>query len=92
MLRSLAEAKEFAIEKVQQLAQDDFSEEERSLIEFELEDRFYTLLETLVSEEEIENAMLSSQEELDAYLFNHVPNYITLLEEVTLGFLTEYLA
>lgn len=92
MLRSLAEAKEFAIEKVQQLAQDDFSEEERSLIEFELEDRFYTLLETLVSEEEIEKAMLGSQEELDAYLFHRIPNYITLLEEVTLGFLTEYLA
>lgn len=92
MLRSLAEAKEFALEKVQQLAQDDFSEEERSLIEFELEDRFYTFLETLVSEEEIEKAMLGSQEELDAYLFHRVPNYITLLEEVTLGFLTEYLS
>lgn len=92
MLRSLAEAKEFALEKVQELAQDDFSEQERYLIEFELEDRFYTLLESLVSEEEIENAMLASQEELDAYLFHHVPNYITLLEEVTLEFLTEYLS
>ena len=92
MLRSLAEAKEFALEKVQELAQDDFSEQERYLIEFELEDRFYTLLESLVSEEEIENAMFASQEELDAYLFHRVPNYLTLLEQTTIEFLSDYLS
>ncbi len=91
MLRSLADAKEFALEQVKTLAQEDFSEEEKAYIEFTLEDTFFSKLEDLVPEEEIENAQLASQEELESYLFTRIPNYITLLEQTTAEFLAGYL-
>jgi hypothetical protein len=40
----------------------------------------------------LEKARLSSEEDVDWYLFHKIPNYITLLEETTKDFLTEYLS
>ena len=91
MLKNLAEAKEFAVEKIEEIVEDKLSDREKDLIEFKIEDDFYHKLEEIVSDEEIENAGLVSQEELDAYLFTHVPNYNSILEDVTANFLTEYM-
>ena len=91
MLKNLAEAKEFAVEKIEEIVEDKLSDREKDLIEFKIEDDFYHKLEEIVSDEEIENAGLASQEELDAYLFIHVPNYNAILEDVTANFLTEYM-
>jgi hypothetical protein len=91
MLKNLAEAKEFAVEKIEEIVEDKLSDREKDLIEFKIEDDFYHKLEEIVSDEEIENAGLASQEELDAYLFTHVPNYNSILEDVTANFLAEYM-
>lgn len=91
MLKNLAEAKEFAVEKIEEIVENKLSDREKDLIEFKIEDDFYHKLEEIVSDEEIENAGLASQEELDAYLFAHIPNYNAILEDVTANFLTEYM-
>ena len=41
MLKNLAEAKEFAVEKIEEIVEDKLSDREKDLIEFKIEDDFY---------------------------------------------------
>lgn len=91
MLKTLNDAKAYALDRVAQIAGEELSETEKILIEFSLEDAFYGKLEFLITEEELEEAQVSSEEELEGFLFHKIPNYVTLLEETTAEFLAEYL-
>ena len=42
--------------------------------------------------EEIQKMPESTPDEQDAYLFHRVPNYLTLLEQTTIEFLSDYLS
>lgn len=91
MLRSLEEAKVFAIATVQKIAWNDFSEQEKDLIAFGIDDMFYTKLEMLFSEKELEESEVTTPEALENFCFLHIPNYFSLLEEITARFLADYL-
>jgi hypothetical protein len=92
MLISLNEAKKYAIEKVAQLTGEEIDDEEKDIIEMALEQDFFDKISEIISEEELEKAMLTTPEELDGYLFHRIPNYTTLLEETTIAFLSDYLS
>ncbi|MEI7562357.1 MAG: hypothetical protein WCJ39_01155 [bacterium] len=92
MLVSLNEAKKYAIEKVAELTGEEIREEEKDIIEMALEQDFFDKVSEIISEEELEKALLTSPEEMEGYLFHRIPNYTTLLEEVTIEFLSDYLS
>jgi hypothetical protein len=91
MLQTLAEAKAYTIERIAQLQEREVSPEEKFYIEDLLEDVFMEKISTLVSEEELESSNATSVEELEGFLFYHLPNYVTLLEETTAEFMASYL-
>lgn len=92
MLKTLTEAKEYAITKIQNLTNETIDNDEKTLIEDFLEERFFEKVSDLVDEEKVEQKKLASEEELEGYLFHEIPNYTTVLEEVTAERLSEYLA
>ncbi|MEI8091936.1 MAG: hypothetical protein WCG98_07170 [bacterium] len=92
MLKTLNEAKEYALLKVAELTGETVDETEKAIIETEIEESFFYRIEEFVNEEELEKAKLTSPEDLDGYLFHKVPKYATILEEVTTDFLAEYLS
>lgn len=91
MLKTLQDAKNYAVDRVQQIAQDDFSEYEKDFIETQIEELFWWEIELLVDDQVMAEIQASTIEELDSKLFFKIPNYIWLLEEVTSSFLAEYL-
>lgn len=92
MLKTLEEAKNYAIDRVSQIEGEDLIETEKMLIQTELENLFYEKISTVVSDEEIENLQAENQEDLEWKLFYKVPNYVNLVEETTAEFLANYLA
>ena len=92
MLKTLEEAKIYAIDRVSQIEGEDLIETEKQLIQTELENLFYEKISTVVSDEEIENLQAENQEDLEWKLFYKVPNYVSLVEETTAEFLANYLA
>ena len=92
MLKTLEEAKTYAIDRVSQIEGEDLVETEKQLIQTELENLFYEKVSTVVSDEEIENLQVENQEDLEWKLFYKIPNYVSLVEETTAEFLANYLA
>ena len=92
MLNTLAEAKEYAIQKIEEFTKETMEDIEKDIVKTSLEEDFFDKIEDQIDEEELEKARLSSEEDMDWYLFHKIPNYITLLEETTKNFLTEYLS
>lgn len=92
MLQSLQDAKQYARDRVALIAGEEISDEEKDLIEFELEDRFFGKLVLLVDDSEFQQAQAQTDEELEGFLFHRVPNYLTLLEQTTIEFLSDYLS
>lgn len=92
MLKTLAEAKEYAIKKVEDLTGEKVDDTEKAIIETEIEEDFFEKISGKVDEAELEEAKLTSPEAVDGYLFIKIPDYVTILEEVTTDFLAEYLS
>jgi type III secretory pathway lipoprotein EscJ len=65
MLKTLKEAKTYAIDRVSQIEGEDLIETEKMLIQTELENLFYEKISTVVSDEEIENLQAENQEDLE---------------------------
>ena len=92
MLKTLEEAKTYAIDRVSQIEGEDLIETEKLIIQTELENLFFDKLSTMVPDEEIDNLKAENQEDLEWKLFYKVPNYVSLVEETTAEFLANYLA
>jgi type III secretory pathway lipoprotein EscJ len=65
MLKTLEEAKNYAIDRVSQIEGEDLIETEKQLIQTELENLFYEKISTVVSDEDIENLQAENQEDLE---------------------------
>lgn len=87
MLKSLSEAKIFAVRRVIELTGEEIEETEKAIIETGLENEFLDKISEEISDEEIEKANLGTPEAVEGYLFHKLPNYMTLLEETTAEFL-----
>ena len=92
MLKTINEAKNYAIDRISQIEGEDLIETEKMLVQTELENLFLEKLSTVVSTEEIEQLQAENQEDLEWKLFYKVPNYSGLLEDTTAEFLTDYLS
>lgn len=92
MLLTINDAKQYAIEKVKELTWEEIDETEKEIIETIIEEDITEKIYDIVSEEDITNAQLGSEEELEWFLFNKIPNYSKLLEETVVNFLSEYLS
>ena len=92
MITRLDDAKNYAIEQVKRFAEEGLFPDEELIIETGVEEKFFEKIEGLVSEEEFAQAQAKNSEELESYLFNRIPNYVTLLQEATAEFLAEYLS
>ena len=92
MITRLDDAKNYAIEQVNRFAEEGLFPDEELIIETGVEEKFFEKIEGLVSEEEFAQAQAKNSEELESYLFNRIPNYVTLLQEATAEFLAEYLS
>ena len=65
MLKTLNEAKEYAVKKVSELSEDIIDETEKALIEDLVEEYFFEEISDLVDEKTLEEKKLISQEELE---------------------------
>lgn len=92
MLKTIAEAKDYAIDRISQIEGEDLLETEKMLIQTELENLFFDKISEVVSDEEIESLQAENEEELEWKLFYKIPNYSNLVEETTAKFLAEYLS
>ena len=92
MLKTINEAKNYAIDRISQIEGEDLIETEKLLVQTELENLFLEKLSKVISNEEIEELQAENQEDLEWKLFYKVPNYSGLLEDTTAEFLTDYLS
>lgn len=92
MITRLDDAKNYAIGQVKRFAEEGLFPDEELIIETGVEEKFFSKIEWLVSEEEFSQAQAKNSEELESYLFHRIPNYVTLLQEATTEFLAEYLS
>ncbi len=92
MLKTINEAKNYAIDRISQIEGEDLIETEKLLVQTELENLFLEKLSKVISNEEIEQLQAENQEDLEWKLFYKVPNYSSLLEDTTAEFLTDYLS
>ena len=91
MLRTLSDAKAYAIEKITELTEETISLEEKFIIEDTIEWIFREKISQIVSDEELATIQATTPEEVEAALFHRIPNYVTLLEETTAEFMASYL-
>lgn len=91
MLLTINDAKKYAIEKVKELTWEEIDETEKEIIETIIEENITEKIYEIVSEEKIANANLTSEELLEWYLFQRIPNYSNILEETTTDFIANYL-
>lgn len=91
MLTNLSQAKQFIYEKIEAIDGIILEDIEKDILDTLVEDFFSAKIENLIDEQDIENQKFESEEALDNYLFNKIPNYSTLLEEATAEVITEYL-
>ena len=92
MLKTINEAKNYAIDRISQIEGEDLVETEKLLVQTELENLFLEKLSKEVSSEEIEKLQAENQEDLEWKLFYKVSNYSNLLEDTTAEFLANYLS
>jgi len=92
MLKTIGEAKDYAIDRISQIEGEDLIDTEKMLIQTELENLFFDKISEVVSDEEIESLQAENEEDLEWKLFYKVPNYSNLVEETTAKFLAEYLS
>ena len=92
MLKTIDEAKNYAIDRISQIEGEDLVETEKLLVQTELENLFLEKLSKEVSSEEIEKLQAENQEDLEWKLFYKVSNYSNLLEDTTAEFLANYLS
>ena len=92
MLKTINEAKNYAIDRISQIEGEDLIETEKMLVQTELENLFLEKLSKVISNEEIEELQAENQEDLEWKLFYKVPNYSGLLEDTTAELLTDYLS
>ncbi len=92
MLINLSQAKQFIYDKIERIDGIILEDVEKDILDTLVEEIFSTKIEGLIDEQEIENLKFESEDALDAYLFNKIPNYTTLLEETTAEVITEYLS
>ncbi len=92
MLTTLAQSKEFLLEKIAEYAWETLEDTEKDILETLLEENFFEKIEGLVDEQEIESRKLESEESFESFLFNKIPNYTTLLEETTAEIIADYLS
>ena len=92
MLKTIDDAKNYAIDRISQIEGEDLVETEKLLVQTELENLFLEKLSKEVSSEEIEKLQAENQEDLEWKLFYKVPNYSNLLEDTTAEFLANYLS
>jgi hypothetical protein len=65
MLKTIAEAKDYAIDRISQIEGEDLLETEKMLIQTELENLFFDKISEVVSDEEIESLQAENEEELE---------------------------
>ncbi len=92
MLNTLAQAQEYALQKIQEATGETLDPMEKDIVHTTLESDLFDAISEYVSEEELDKAQAQTPEELESFLFYKIPNYITILEEVTTNFLAEYLS
>ncbi|MEI6426157.1 MAG: hypothetical protein WCO66_02270 [Candidatus Absconditabacteria bacterium] len=91
MLATLDQAKKFIVTKVPEYLGTDLEPGEAELLETLLETDFFDKIEGLVDEKDMEDKHLETDEEVEHYLFQHIPNYTTLLEESVADVISDYL-
>jgi len=92
MLKTISDAKNYAIDRISQIGGEDLLETEKMLIKTELENLFFDKISGLVPDQEIESLQAENEEDLEWKLFYKIPNYSNLVEETTAEFLAEYLS
>lgn len=92
MLVWLQDAKNYAISSIEGLTQEKVDDVEKQLVETLLENTFFDAIKDKVDEAELKQLNLTSAEEVDGYLFNKIPDFTTILENVTTTRLAEYLS
>jgi hypothetical protein len=65
MLNTLAEAKEYAIQKIEEFTKETMEDIEKDIVKTSLEEDFFDKIEDQIDEEELEKARLSSEEDVD---------------------------
>lgn len=90
MLLSLTDAKQYVYEKVEQFTSEQITEEEKAVIGSSLELLFFSKIEWMIPEW-MDDVQMEDVNQLDAYMFNNIPKYATVLEETTAEFLSDYL-
>ncbi len=92
MLKTLSEAKNYAINRVSEIEGEELLETEKILIQSQIEELFSDKLSDVISDEEVEALQAEDLDDLEWKLFYKVPNYVSLLEDTTAEFLAEYLS
>lgn len=92
MLVWLTDAKNYAISRIETLTDEKVEDTERQLVGTLLEATFFEKIKGKVDEDELEKLKLTSAELVDGYLFDKIPDYTTILEEVTVDWLSDYLS
>jgi hypothetical protein len=65
MLKTIGEAKDYAIDRISQIEGEDLIDTEKMLIQTELENLFFDKISEVVSEEEIESLQAENEEDLE---------------------------
>ena len=92
MLKTLNEAKNYAINRVSEIEGEELVETEKLLIQSQIEELFSDKLSNVISDEDVEALQAENMDDLEWKLFYKVPNYVSLLEETTAEFSAEYLS
>jgi len=91
MLATLTQAKQFVVTKIPEYIGMELEPGEAELLETLLETDFFEKIEWLVNSEDLEAQHLETEEEVEHYLFQHIPNYTTLLEDSVADVISDYL-
>lgn len=92
MLKTLHEAKEYALDRVSQVSWEELSSTEKMIIQTSLEEILRNKLSEVISDDEIDSLNAQDDDDLEGKLFYKIPNYVDILEETTAQFLAEYLS
>jgi pyoverdine/dityrosine biosynthesis protein Dit1 len=92
MLTTLSQAKTLVQKKIEEIEPIALEDIEKDILDTLVEDLFSSKIEDLIDEQEIDNQKFQSEEALDAYLFNKIPNYTSLLEETVAEVIAEYIS
>ena len=90
MLKTIDEANNYVVDRIEKISWKPLPEEEKMAIELCLKDKFYEKLSQYISDEEIENLWAQDEKDLENKLFYKIPNYVTLVESSASQYLAEY--